>query len=119
MRIRARELPPRIDPGGKMGNNGPVACDRCGERIEQPATGRRRLYCGRNCRELAYRARSKDQAVRDALKAHGVDVDSVSSVVERRPVPVTSVVETRAAVPKARRRRSGMTGSAMPLPDIM
>lgn len=75
-----------------MTNRGPLACDRCGERIEQPATGRRRLYCGRTCRELAYRARATDQKVTDALKAAGVSAAPDSSVVESS-VPVTSVVE--------------------------
>lgn len=85
-----------------MVDRGPLACDRCGERIEQPATGRRRLYCSRTCRELAYRARARDEAIRQALKAAGVDPDAVSSTVGTRPVqpiPVTSVVETGPALP--------------------
>jgi hypothetical protein len=77
-----------------MGNHGPLACDRCGGRIEQPATGRRRRYCGRTCRELAYRTRDKDRAVTRALEAAGVPAAPDSSVVETRSVPVTSVVET-------------------------
>lgn len=76
-----------------MGSRGPIACDRCGGRIEQPATGRRRRYCGRTCRELAYRVRKTDRAVSDALEAAGVDPHPVSSVVERS-IPVTSVVES-------------------------
>jgi hypothetical protein len=82
-----------------MPNRGPLACDRCGGRIEQPATGRRRRYCTRTCRELAYRARSTEAAVTEALRAHGIDPDQDSSVVETRPIPVTSVVETRSPFP--------------------
>lgn len=85
-----------------MPNRGPLACDRCGGPVEQPPTGRRRLYCGRTCRELAYRARARDEAIREALKAAGVDPDAVSSTVGTRPVqpiPVTSVVETGPVLP--------------------
>jgi hypothetical protein len=93
-------IPVGIDTGGKVATKGPTACDRCGERIEQSGTGRRRLYCGRNCRELAYRARSRDAAIREALKAAGVDPDAVSST-DVQAIPVTSVDESR--VPEPRR----------------
>jgi hypothetical protein len=81
----------------------PTACDRgCGAIVEQPATGRRRLYCSQTCRELAYRARKLDKAVKDALAAAGVE--PVSSTVETAPVPLASVDETR---PRVRPRRQG------------
>jgi hypothetical protein len=117
MRKTTRELRARIDPGEEMAekrfrdSEGNLLCDRCHGPIVQPSTGRRRLYCGRTCRELAYRERSRQAAIDKAVKAATAPV---SSVVETAPVPVTSVDETR--VPRARRRRSGMTASAMPLP---
>jgi hypothetical protein len=124
MRKTTRELRARIDPGEEMAekrfrdSEGNLLCDRCHGPIVQPSTGRRRLYCGRTCREMAYRERATQDRINDALKAAGVDPDPVSSVVETAPVPVTSVVETRAPLPRARRRRSGMTASAMPLPVL-
>lgn len=99
MRKRVRELPPRIDTGGKMAErrfrdaDGNLLCDRCHGPIEQPATGRRRLYCGRTCRELAYRVRKQERAIDEAVAAAAAPV---SSVVETPPGPVTSVDETPA-----------------------
>jgi putative intracellular protease/amidase len=91
--------------------DGNLLCDRCHGPIAQPPTGRRRLYCSRTCRELAYRERSRQHAIDEALKAAGVDPDAVSST-DAPPVTsvdqsaVTSVDETR--VPPPRRLPSGM-----------
>jgi hypothetical protein len=117
MRKTTRELRARIDPGEEMAekrfrdSEGNLLCDRCHGPIVQPSTGRRRLYCGRTCRELAYRERSRQAAIDEAVKAATAPV---SSVVETRPDPVTSVDETR--VPRPSRRRAGMTTGALVVP---
>lgn len=41
-------------------------CGWCGGPLRQPGTGRRRVYCGRSCRQRAFEAREKAQAVREA-----------------------------------------------------
>jgi hypothetical protein len=70
-----------------MGNGGPTVCEWCGGRIEQPATGRRRLYCGRTHRELAYRERKTQRRIGEAVdQAAALD----SSVVETRARPSVS-----------------------------
>lgn len=58
------------------------ACDECGNAFHQPATGRRRHYCGRNCRQLAYMRRrilkelGLDQNVSDETGRGALDVPS-------------------------------------------
>lgn len=89
-------------------------CDWCGGPIQQPAIGRRRLYCGRTCRELAYRERKTQRRVKEAVKAAAAP----DSTVDETADPVTTVDETRRPLPaprRAGRRRSGMTAQAMPL----
>jgi hypothetical protein len=83
--------------------DGNLLCDRCHGPIVQPPTGRRRLYCSRTCRELAYRVRSRQAAIDEAVKAATAPV---SSVVETTPDPVSSVDETRVSPP--RRLPAGM-----------
>lgn len=51
------------------GADGLRPCDRCGGPIRQPPIGRRRRYCGRNCRELAYRERRTERRVAGAVEA--------------------------------------------------
>lgn len=107
--------------------DGSLLCDRCHGPIEQPATGRRRLYCSRTCRELAYRERktlgriadavleaSAQYAAepmsaaeeREAIRRGVILAPLVSSVDETQPNPVTSVDETR--MPPPRRLPAGM-----------
>jgi hypothetical protein len=85
--------------------DGNLLCDRCHGPIVQPPTGRRRLYCGRTCREMAYRERATQDRINDALKAAGVDPDPVSST-DATPVPsvdespVPSVDESQVPPPR-------------------
>jgi hypothetical protein len=83
-------------------------CEWCGGEVEQPATGRRRLYCRRTCRELAYRERKTRSRIEDALRLAGaLSVDQTlrqAAQVSSTDVtsdPVTSVDETQ--VPEPRR----------------
>lgn len=55
------------------GPDGLQGCAWCGAPIKQPATGRRREYCKPGHVEMAYRARSTQRRVAEALKAAGVD----------------------------------------------
>lgn len=41
-------------------------CERCGDPIVQPATGRRRRYCSDACRQSAFVYRRRSEAVQDA-----------------------------------------------------
>jgi len=47
---------------------GPL-CAWCGSPVEQPATGRRREYCRRSCRQRAYEDRRLREAQREAVVA--------------------------------------------------
>lgn len=102
-----------MDDGMPRDANGLRPCEWCGATIRQPATGRRRRYCGRTHRELAYRERKTQRRIGEALQAATAPPPSVPSVDETRPDPVPSVDETRGVRPN--RRRRGMTASAMPL----
>jgi hypothetical protein len=113
-----------MDDGMPRDANGLRPCEWCGDPIRQPATGRRRRYCSRTHRELAYRRRKTEGEVTTALQwdestvqawlvAHGVATPPVSTVDETQPRPVASVDETRGV--RRSRRRGGMTASAMPL----
>ncbi|MFI2031864.1 hypothetical protein [Streptomyces buecherae] len=42
-------------------------CLACGTKVDQPATGRRRDYCRRSCRQRAYEERRHLRRVADAL----------------------------------------------------
>ncbi|ALU98541.1 hypothetical protein WQO_34370 (plasmid) [Streptomyces globisporus C-1027] len=95
-------------------------CAWCGEPVRQSGIGRKREYCGRTHRELAYRARRQQRAVDEAVAQALAAAASESSVVETGPAkrgPDPSVVETspgqvspvipsawRAAPAKRRRR---------------
>jgi hypothetical protein len=94
---RTPGIPVGIDTGGKVTVDRPSPCEWCGEPVEQPATGRRRLYCRRTCRELAYRERKTRARIEDAV-AQAVAAVSSTDVT---PDPVASVDETR--VPEPRR----------------
>lgn len=86
-------------------SDGNLLCDRCHGPIVQPPTGRRRLYCSRNCRELAYRTRKLDSAVNEAVKAATApDTSVVETQVASVDETVASVDETRRPVPKPRRK---------------
>lgn len=74
-------------------------CEWCGGDVEQPATGRRRLYCRRTCRELAYRERKTRRRIEEALEAQR----TVSST-DTPAAPVASVDETRPGPWRASRR---------------
>jgi hypothetical protein len=50
------------------GPDGLQGCGWCGGPLQQPATGRRRLYCKPGHREMAHRARKNDGRVTDALQ---------------------------------------------------
>lgn len=92
--------------------NGLDPCDWCGGPIQQPATGRRRRYCSRTHRELAYRERKTVRRVDEAVAAATAPTPPDTSVVETRPRRVASVDETRR--PRPSRKRAGMTVSPMP-----
>lgn len=47
-------------------------CDWCAGPLVQPPTGRRRRYCSRTHRELAYRERKTQRRIGDALAAAAV-----------------------------------------------
>ncbi|MDX3059607.1 hypothetical protein PV394_31495 [Streptomyces sp. NE06-03E] len=100
-------------------------CAWCGEPVRQSGIGRTRKFCGRTCRELSYRDRKQDRAVKaavaQALAAARVQPSSDSSVVEttkpdssvverRRPVGDTAAVERR----RLSRNRSHMTADPFP-----
>lgn len=108
MRKAGPSFPLRIDLGVLVTDT-PRPCDRCGGPVQQPPTGRRRLYCGRTCRELAYRARARERAIADALLAAGLaPVSSTDATPAVAAIPVTSVVETGRPLrpgPSQRRRR--------------
>lgn len=70
-------------------------CDWCGGPIRQPATGRRRRYCSRTHRELAYRERKTVRRVDEAVVQAVAAVRPDSSVDETRTLRVPSVDETR------------------------
>lgn len=40
-----------------------LACEGCGARLEQPATGRRRHTCSSPCRQKAYRQRTRNRVL--------------------------------------------------------
>jgi hypothetical protein len=58
-----------MDDGMPRDGQGLRPCAWCGGRIVQPPTGRRREYCGRTCRELAYRERKTQRRVDEAVEA--------------------------------------------------
>ncbi|WP_424712484.1 hypothetical protein [Kitasatospora acidiphila] len=66
-------------------------CARCGEKVQQPATGRLRDYCGRTCRELAYRERRTGRLIAEAVTAALTppvsSVDETVDVTPPAPVP--------------------------------
>jgi predicted nucleic acid-binding Zn ribbon protein len=64
------------------GADGLLPCDRCGEPITQPPTGRRRRYCSRNCRELAYRERKTRRLIAAAVEAA---VEQLAPATARQP----------------------------------
>jgi len=83
------------------------ACEWCGGLMRQPPTGRRRRYCSRTHRELAYRERKTQRRIGEAVAAAVPPPRPDSSVDETPPNPVPSVVETRRVV--------GMSAAAMGL----
>lgn len=106
--------------------DGNLLCDRCHGPIVQPPTGRRRLYCGRNCREQAYRARATQRRIAEAvdsgtmtpelartwLEANGYAPPRPDTSVDETPAaPDTSVDETEA--PRMGHLGQGMTAAAM------
>lgn len=48
---------------------GGTVCEWCAGPMVQPAVGRRRRYCGRSCRELAYRERRTQRRIAEAVQA--------------------------------------------------
>ena len=127
------------EDGEDVQDPAPGLCEWCGRPVRQGATGRRRRYCRRSCRQRAYEARKQREAVVAAVAAV-VARGTVSSRDARVPGTVSSrdpggsagqrparvdvgehqaQAGTPAPVPsRARpdRRRSGMTAQALPLP---
>lgn len=60
-------------------------CEWCGGPIQQPPAGRRRRYCSRTHRELAYRERKTQRRVDQAVTAAVEARDSESTVDETGP----------------------------------
>jgi len=60
---------PRIGPRGEP------LCAWCGGEIPQPATGRRREYCRRSCRQRAYEERRTQERIRERLRAATAPAD--------------------------------------------
>jgi hypothetical protein len=88
-------------------------CQWCGKSFRLGTVGRRAVYCGRTCREYAYRERRTQKRIADALANAG----PVSSTVEAGADSVPTVDETESggvSVPVARRepRRSLGAGAA-------
>jgi len=69
-------------------------CAWCGKPVRQHGIGRTKEYCGRTCRELAYRARKQERLIGEAVaRAVAAAPPSDSSVVETARSD-SSVVET-------------------------
>ena len=49
-------------------------CEWCSSTIQQPRIGRRRVYCGRTCRELAYRERKTQRRMEEAAAAREIEL---------------------------------------------
>lgn len=71
---------PRTTDGAKL-------CAWCGGPIRQSGVGRSRDYCGRTCRELAYRERATQKRIAQAL----ADASPVSSTDDSRASRIPSV----------------------------
>nr|AAA91010.1 SpdA [Streptomyces phaeochromogenes] len=76
---------------------GDPLCAWCGGPMQQPATGRRREYCRRSCRQRAYEDRRLREAQREAVVAALAKAalrTSVSSRDDRPTPPIPSRDET-------------------------
>lgn len=61
-------------------------CCTCGQSIDQPATGRKRLYCSHRCRQAAYEQRKRHRPdLRNCghlltwMQAHGYSAQQVGA----------------------------------------
>lgn len=73
-----------MDDGLPRDDRGLQPCGWCGGSIVQPRIGRLRRYCGRNCRELAYRERKTQRRVDVAVEAAVEAAAPESTVVETK-----------------------------------
>jgi len=112
------ERDPAVEDAGDL-----VTCNVCGKRIEQPrGSGRRRKTCSPACRQKSYMLRNfEDRRTGAPVEPRGQDV---VEPVEVAWIPAPAVPDPPAAppvivplpAPKAPRRRSTMSTSAIPLP---
>lgn len=84
-----------MDDGMPRDASGLRPCEWCGGPIRQPPTGRRRRYCRRSHRQLAYEERVTQRRIGEALQAAGPPPPSDSSLDETRTIRVPSADETR------------------------
>jgi hypothetical protein len=84
-----------MDDGMPRDADGLRPCEWCGGPIRQPATGRRRRYCSRTHRQMAYEERVTQRRIGEALQAAAPPPPSDSSPDETRPIRVPSADETR------------------------
>jgi len=104
------------------GMNRMRACQHCNEAFEAATTGRPPKYCSATCRKKAWEAeRLRQIVVVEVAKAVAAERRRANRGNEtpfrgNETPPQARAPEPLPPAPRQTRRRSGMTGSAMPLP---